>query len=296
MHQFIAYLKIEKNLSENTITSYHFDLVRFENYLLNQKTSLSSAKTQQVSHFVTTLYDLGLAAPSIARNLSTIRNFYKFLYVQGYIESDPTRLIDTPKLPAKLPSVLSITKVLSLLEQPDLSSDLGRRDRAMLEFLYGTGVRVSEMTSIKIRDFSPDDGLVRVTGKGGKERLIPCGMLAIDFVNRYLDKVRPSLVKPKSKPLDCLFLNWRGNPMTRMGFWKILRNYCKKAGLQEQVSPHTLRHSFATHLLEGGADLRAVQEMLGHSDISTTQIYTHLDREYLQEVHKSFHPLEKLQT
>ena len=168
------------------------------------------------------------------------------------------------------------------------------RDKAMLEFLYGTGVRVSELISIKIRDFSEDDKLVRVMGKGSKERLIPCGEVAIHFVQKYLKNVRPGIIKAKSRPLDCLFLNWRGNPMTRMGFWKILKTYCVKAGIKQKVSPHTLRHSFATHLIEGGADLRAVQEMLGHSDISTTQIYTHLDREYLREVHKSFHPLEKL--
>ena len=295
IRRFLRHLKVEKNLADNTITAYEFDLKRFNEYILSAKiTSLEAVKPEDISRYIYTLYDLGLVGASIARNLSAIRTFYRFLFVEGDVKSNLTALVDTPKLSVRLPKVLSITEVLSLLEQPDLSDRLGIRDRAMLEFLYATGVRVSELIQIKLRDLSPENKLVRVVGKGGKERLVPCGEVAIQFVQRYIKEVRNSLIKPASRPMDYLFLNWRGNPMTRMGFWKILQRYCKKAGIKQKISPHTLRHSFATHLLEGGADLRAVQEMLGHSDISTTQIYTHLDREYLQEVHRSFHPLENL--
>ena len=295
IRRFLRHLKVEKNLADNTITAYEFDLKRFNEFVLSAKiTSLEAVKSEDISRYIYTLYDLGLVEASIARNLSAIRTFYRFLFVEGDLKSNPTALVDTPKLTTKLPKVLSITEVLSLLEQPDLSDRLGIRDRAMLEFLYATGVRVSELIQIKLRDLSAENKLVRVIGKGGKERLVPCGEVAIHFVQRYIKDVRNSLIKPASRPMDYLFLNWRGNPMTRMGFWKILQRYCKKAGIKQKISPHTLRHSFATHLLEGGADLRAVQEMLGHSDISTTQIYTHLDREYLLEVHKTFHPLENL--
>lgn len=294
IQRFLRYLRREKNLSDNTITSYQFDLNRFYSFITSKDTSIEDVKPKQISKYIHVLFDLGLAGSSVARNLSTIRMFYRFLFAEGDVNDDPAALIDSPKMPARLPLVLSITEILSILEQPDLNDKLGIRDRAMLEFLYGTGVRVSELINIKIRDLSGDEKLVRVTGKGGKERLIPCGEVAIHFVKRYLNEVRTGIIKSKSRPVDCLFLNWRGNPMTRMGFWKILQAYCLKAGIKGKVSPHTLRHSFATHLIEGGADLRAVQEMLGHSDISTTQIYTHLDREYLREVHKSFHPLENL--
>jgi len=294
IQRFLRYLRAEKNLSDNTINSYRFDLNRFCSFITSKDTSIEGVKPKQISNYIHVLFDLGLAGSSVARNLSAIRMFYRFLFVEGDVNDDPAALIDSPKTPARLPLVLSITQILSILEQPDLNDKLGIRDRAMLEFLYGTGVRVSELLNIKIRDLSGDEKLVRVIGKGGKERLIPCGEVAIHFVQRYLNEVRTGIIKAKSRPVDCLFLNWRGNPMTRMGFWKIFQVYCLKAEIKEKVSPHTLRHSFATHLIEGGADLRAVQEMLGHSDISTTQIYTHLDREYLREVHKSFHPLENL--
>lgn len=294
IQRFLRYLRAEKNLSDNTINSYRFDLNRFCSFITSKDTSIEDVKPKQISNYIHVLFDLGLAGSSVARNLSAIRMFYRFLFVEGDVNDDPAALIDSPKAPTRLPLVLSITQILSILEQPDLNDKLGIRDRAMLEFLYGTGVRVSELINIKIRDLSGDEKLVRVIGKGGKERLIPCGEVAIHFVQRYLNEVRTGIIKAKSRPVDCLFLNWRGNPMTRMGFWKILQAYCLKAEIKEKVSPHTLRHSFATHLIEGGADLRAVQEMLGHSDISTTQIYTHLDREYLREVHKSFHPLENL--
>ncbi|MFC1553922.1 site-specific tyrosine recombinase XerD [candidate division KSB1 bacterium] len=293
LKRFLRYLKVEKNLSQNTIISYEFDLKRFFEYLKTSDISnIEEVSPPDISKYIVILYDIGLAESSISRNLSSIRSFYNYLYVEGDAKTNPAAMIDSPKKKLRLPKILSIDEVLTLIEQPDLSTDLGSRDRAMLEFLYATGTRVSELINIKLRDISYENKLVRILGKGSKERFVPFGLVAFKFVDIYINKVRGKLIKPKSKPMDCLFLNWRGNPMTRMGFWKILKHYCVHAGIKKEVSPHTFRHSFATHLLEGGADLRAVQEMLGHSDISTTQIYTHLDREYLKEVHKSFHPLE----
>jgi integrase/recombinase XerD len=235
---------------------------------------------------------MGLANSSIARNLSALKSFFEYLHIQNYTKTNPAKYVDTPKLGSKLPVVLNYNDIMRILEQADTSSLLGIRDRAMLEFIYGTGVRVSELIRIKLKDISFSDKLVRVLGKGNKERIVPCGEFAFRYLEEYINNVRSKLIKKNSAPMDCLFLNWRGNPMTRMGFWKILKQYTQRAGIKQKVSPHTLRHSFATHLLEGGADLRAVQEMLGHADISTTQIYTHLDREYLLEVHRTFHPLE----
>jgi len=292
--RFLGHLRVERNLSDNTIAAYSRDLKCFCAFLKTAgNQSLETATPELISMYIYQLFDVGLAGSSISRNLSAVRMLFQYLLTEGAIEQNPAASVDSPKLTAKLPQVLSIGEMLHLLEQPDTGEMLGLRDRALLEFLYGTGVRVSELINVKLRDYYPDDHLVRIRGKGGKERFVPCGEMALHFVDKYIHEVRNRLIKPKSRPMDCLFLNWRGNPMTRMGFWKILRRYCTEAGLKKRISPHTLRHSFATHLLEGGADLRAVQEMLGHSDISTTQIYTHLDREYLLEVHKTFHPLER---
>ncbi len=292
--RFLRHLKIEKNLSDNTIISYNFDLTRFSQFLSSKRIrDCESAKPETISEFVYTLYDIGLAGSSIARNISAVRMFYQYLFSEGAIKSNPASLIDSPKPPGKLPSVLSVNDILRILEQPDINTELGIRDRAMLEFLYGTGVRVSELTAIKVRNIDEELLIVKVFGKGSKERLVPCGEISYGYIKRYIKDSRPALIKSASRPMDHLFLNWRGNPMTRMGVWKIIRKYCLQSGVKAKVSPHTFRHSFATHLLEGGADLRAVQEMLGHADISTTQIYTHLDREYLLEVHKTFHPIER---
>jgi len=295
LQRFLRHLKIEKNLSKNTISAYEYDLKKyFESLPLHKKTgSPDLCTSDDLSHYIHQLSDSGLAATSIVRNISAIRMFFNYLQREGDIKKNPAALLDSPKLSSKLPKVLSVMEVQSLLEQPDITERLGIRDRAMLEFLYSTGVRISELITIKMREIYLDDGIVRVQGKGGKERIIPCGEIAIQHVETYLQKIRHRLIKPTSRPLDCLFLNWRGNPLSRMGFWKILQKYANEAKLQQKISPHVLRHSFATHLIEGGADLRAVQEMLGHADISTTQIYTHLDKEYLREVHKSFHPLEQ---
>ena len=210
------------------------------------------------------------------------------------IEKNPSENIVNPGAYKKLPAVLEPQEINLILKQPDYNTTTGLRDKAMLEFLYATGMRISELISIKKRDLFLDSELVRVLGKGGKERIIPVGSIAIKWVEKYVNFSRWKLIKKYSKPKDILFLNWRGNPLTRMGFWKILKFYVKSAGIKKKVSPHTFRHSFATHLLEGGADLRAVQEMLGHSDISTTQIYTHIDRDYLIQEHRKFHPREQI--
>jgi integrase/recombinase XerD len=238
--------------------------------------------------YVYHLTDLGLAPASIRRNVSAVRSYFKFLLGEGHVVRDPSERLETPKRWRTLPEVLGVEEVEKLLAAPSLDEPLAFRDRAMLEVAYGAGLRVSEWISLGVRDVMLQDHLVRVFGKGAKQRLVPIGRKAIGAIAIYLRELRPSLEKGEGKGI--LFLNSRGQPLSRMGAWKILRKYVDQAGIKKPVSPHTLRHSFATHLLEGGADLRAVQEMLGHVDISTTQIYTHVDREYLRSVHKQFHP------
>ncbi len=295
LQRFLRYLKIEKNLSINTLSAYEYDLNRFIDFQNpdSERYDPEQISSNDISRYIYKLHNLGLAESSIARNISAIRAFFQYLLKSEDVKTDPTAVIESPRRPEKLPKVLTISEVQMLLEQPDINMPLELRDKAMMEFMYGTGVRVSELTTVKVRDCYMDEEVVRIFGKGSKERIVPCGEIAQKFVELYLREVRPKLIKTSSRPLECMFLNWRGNPMSRMGFWKILQKYCLKARIQKQISPHVLRHSFATHLLEGGANLRVVQELLGHSDISTTQIYTHLDKEYLREVHKSFHPLEQ---
>jgi integrase/recombinase XerD len=238
--------------------------------------------------FVYHLKDLGLAPTSIRRNISAVRTYFRFLVGEGEIAQDPSDRLETPKRWLTLPDVLTVTEAERLLAAPTLDDPLAFRDRAMLELAYGAGLRVSEWISLGVKDAMLDDGLVRVFGKGSKERLVPIGRRAIGAVAVYLRELRPRLERGAGKGM--LLLNAHGEPMSRMGAWKILRKYVERAGITKRVTPHTLRHTFATHLLEHGADLRAVQEMLGHADISTTQIYTHVDREYLRSVHKQYHP------
>jgi integrase/recombinase XerD len=238
--------------------------------------------------YVYHLKDLGLAPASIRRNVSGVRTYFKFLVGEGHVVRDPSDRLETPKRWRTLPDVLTVEEASRLLAAPTLDEPLAFRDRAMLELAYGAGLRVSEWITLAVRDVLFDDALIRVFGKGSKERLVPIGRSAIGAVAIYLRELRPKLENGQGKGI--LFLNARGKPLSRMGAWKILQRHVKAAGLTKRVTPHTLRHSFATHLLENGADLRAVQEMLGHADISTTQIYTHVDREYLRTVHKQFHP------
>jgi integrase/recombinase XerD len=289
LDQFDAFLTLEQGTSPRTIEAYRRDVERLLEYA-TMKGSLSpvDVTAKLLREFVYHLKDMGLAPSSIRRNLSAIRTYFRFLLSEGVVARDPSERIETPKRWRTLPEVLTIDEVSQLLAAPTIDDPLVFRDRAMLELAYGAGLRVSEWISIGVRDVLFEDKLVRVFGKGSKERLVPIGRTAIGAVATYIRELRPTLERGGGKGV--LFLNARGTPMTRMGAWKILRRYVERANILKHVSPHTLRHSFATHLLEGGADLRAVQEMLGHADISTTQIYTHVDREYLRQVHRQFHP------
>ena len=290
LRSYIHFLELEKNAAGNTIASYRLDLMRYLDFLAaNGITSLNNVKDRDITGFISMLHDIGLSPRSISRNFSSIKGFHKFLLGEGTVKKNPTQTLEVPKLSRTLPDVLSQNEIDTILHQPNVSEPLGIRDRTILETLYATGMRVSELIQLKQSHIYPSDGFVRVFGKGSKERLIPIGRSALEWINRYLKEVRVELAK-HGRGQDILFLNARGRPMTRMAIWNIVKTYTLKSGIQKAVHPHTFRHSFATHLLEGGADLRSVQEMLGHSDINTTQIYTHIDREYLKEVHRTFHP------
>jgi len=293
LEDFINFLIVERNLAANTIEAYAFDLNKYIDFLISRGiNNFNEVQSSHIIAYLTTLHDEKLSSLTIARNLSALRMFHRFLMSESMADSNPTDTISSPKLAMKLPVVLDQFEIERLIEQPDTTTTLGTRDRALLEFAYATGVRVSELISVKLNDLFFDDQLVRIFGKGSRVRIVPVGERAIESVEDYYLNSRPLLVKTYDNN-NTLFLNNRGKSLTRMGFWKILRRYVVEAGIGKPVSPHTIRHSFATHLIEGGADLRAVQEMLGHVNISSTQIYTHLDREYLKEVHRTFHPREK---
>ncbi len=290
LQSYLNFLNFEKSVSKNTYASYQLDLKRYLAHLDEDGiTSIEKITDEFISGFLATLYDLGLSAKSVARNLSAIKGFHKFLVRDGITKYNPTEDIETPKLARKLPDVLHQHEIEKILSQPNTTEPLGIRDKTMLETMYACGLRVSELITLKQSDVYPDDGFVRVFGKGSKERIVPIGKSALAWIQTYKEKVRLNLGK-LGRGRDVLFLNARGRPMSRMAVWNIVRANTVKAGIKKEVHPHTFRHSFATHLLEGGADLRAVQEMLGHADISTTEIYTHIDREYLKEVHRTFHP------
>jgi integrase/recombinase XerD len=289
LDRYLSHLAVERGLSGNSLDSYARDLRRYLDYLRQQGLDSPELITRkQISEFLGLLSGYGLSPASLSRNISALRGFHRFLISENICKSDPTENIETPKLGRRLPEVLDLPEVEALLAQPDPASPLGLRDKAMLELLYACGLRVSELLALKQSDLFFDHGFVRCFGKGSKERVIPVGQTARKWVGGYLSQARPGLRQKRAS--DTLFLNNRGSGLSRMGFWKILRHYAQMAGIKKNVHPHILRHSFATHLLEGGADLRSVQEMLGHADISTTQIYTHVDREYLKEVHRQFHP------
>ena len=289
LQRFADYVSLEQGLSPRTIEAYERDLARFTEYLdVKGVAAPLDITARMLREYVYHLKDLGLSPASIRRNVSAVRTYFRFLTGDGVVVRDPSERLETPKRWRSLPDVLSVEEVQRLLAAPTLDDTLVFRDRALLELAYGAGLRVSEWITLGVRDLMLEEGLVRVFGKGSKERLVPIGRSAIGALAIYLRELRPRLEKGEGKGI--LFLNARGRPLTRMGAWKILRGYVERAEIQKHVSPHTLRHSFATHLLEGGADLRAVQEMLGHVDIATTQIYTHVDREYLRQVHRSYHP------
>jgi integrase/recombinase XerD len=289
LERFADFLALEQGASPRTSEAYQRDVARLTTYVaVKGAAGPSDISSRMLREFVYHLKDLGLAPASIRRNVSSVRTYFRFLLADGHVVRDPSERLETPKRWRSLPDVLSVDEVKQLLAAPSLDEPLTFRDRALLELAYGAGLRVSEWITLAVRDVLFEEGLVRVFGKGSKERLVPIGRSAIGAVAIYLRELRPRLEHGEGKGI--LILNARGRPLTRMGAWKILRHHVEKAQITKHVSPHTLRHSFATHLLEGGADLRAVQEMLGHADISTTQIYTHVDREYLRAVHKQFHP------
>jgi len=289
LDQFLHYLIVEKGLSRNTIEAYSLDLTRFLDYLRRKGIQeLRDIDKFQVRGFLLSLRRKDLSTKSIGRDLSAIRTFFRFLIQEGVLETNPIEDLESPKMVKKLPEILSLKEIEQLLEQPDLQTPLGIRDRAMLEMLYATGMRVSELTRLPTHQVNLEGGYVLLYGKGSKERIVPLGSEAINWVTLYLSTARRILAKAKESPF--LFINRSGRGMTRQGFWKNLRDYARRAGLRKRITPHLLRHSFASHLLERGADLRSVQMMLGHVDISTTQIYTHVTGERLKKVHKQYHP------
>jgi integrase/recombinase XerD len=287
---YLSHLKIERGLSGNSLDAYGRDVEKLISFLSDSTTTLAQATSNDLQRFIKELSEAGLERSSIARIISGIRGFYRFLLTERIVTTDPTESLElrTPK--RQPPEVLTVKEIASVLEQADLSTKKGVRDKAILEFLYATGARVSEATTLTLSQLFLEDGMVRLFGKGSKERIVPIGKVAIKYIDKYLSTLRPILVKP-SKRTDAVFLNQdRGTGLSRMAIWNIIQEYTKAAGIVKHITPHTFRHSFATHLLEGGADLRIVQELLGHSDISTTEIYTHIDRSYLKEVHRQFHP------
>lgn len=293
LDRFSSYLMVERGLTKNSVSSYAADIHQFFSLFgKGDEIIINKVNTDDIRHYITTLSSLGLINSSIARKISSLKIFFRFLVSEGLIHSDPTEEIALPKIKKKLPSVLTISEIIQIINSTQ-SENKGRsikeyRNWAMLETLYATGVRISELLSLRTSDISLSEGFVRVVGKGNKERIIPLGKLAIKAIKEYIQLARGKLLKGKAS--EYLFLNNHGQRMSRMGFWKILQEYLKKSKITKRVTPHSFRHSFATHLLEGGANLRAVQEMLGHSNITTTQIYTHIDRKYLKEVYKTFHP------
>ncbi|MFC1527864.1 site-specific tyrosine recombinase XerD [Candidatus Neomarinimicrobiota bacterium] len=291
LKDYITFLRIEKNLSPNTIEAYQRDLKRYLDFLEAEEsiTDLNNIKQKHIRKYIRILNDVHLSVPSINRAFSSIRSFHNYLSGEEIIQSNPILLLDTPKVPRKLPNVLSPQEIDTILDAVDISNDLGVRDLAVLEILYSGGLRVSELCDLKLTDLLLDAEMLRVTGKGNKQRLVPLGPRAKRCLEEYFKCVRPSFAR-KNKNQGRIFLSRNGRPLTRMMAWLIIKKWVSFTNIKKDISPHTLRHSFATHLLEGGADLRAVQEMLGHADISTTQIYTHLDKEYLKEVHRTFHP------
>ncbi|MEE9448627.1 MAG: site-specific tyrosine recombinase XerD [Ignavibacteriaceae bacterium] len=290
LKEYLTTLKLERNLSGNTVSSYKNDISSLIGFLKTLDiTDPSRVSKKELNSFFSSLNKTGLSSNSAARYYSSIKGFFRYLFIQNYIKENPMEKVSSPKLKKGLPLVLSVTEVDSILSSPDTSNVLGLRDKALLELLYACGVRVSELLGLKVSDLFFNEEMIRVFGKGSKERLVPVGRSAVEWVKKYLIKSRPMLEK-KYKSENFLFLNKKGTKLSRMGIWKIVDRYVKDAGIKKEVHPHTFRHSFATHLLEGGADLRAVQEMLGHADISTTQIYTHIDREYIKQMHKDFHP------
>lgn len=289
IEEFLSYITVERGMANNTISSYKRDLGKFFGYLKAQKIdSVEDVSRQMITSFMLSERDKNMSPNSVSRELACIKSFFKFLVKENKIKEDVANIIESPKLWKKLPSTLSIDEVESLLRGPNIRDWLGIRDRSCLELMYATGMRVSEIVSLKMNDLNMEIGFVKCIGKGSKERIIPFGKKARESILRYMDKSRPRFLKNMTS--NILFLTRRGRPMSRQTFWKIIKKYARSAGIRKRITPHSLRHSFATHILERGADLRVVQEMLGHSDISTTQIYTHVTKDRLKSIHQKFHP------
>ena len=289
LDEFINYMNIERGLSGNTTYSYRSDIEKFISFLGGKgKQGFEEVKRDDVMDFLMAEKDRGLQPRSLARALVAIRMFFRFMTIEGYLRRDVTEVIESPRLWKLLPQVLSISEVELLLKQPDISTTQGLRDRAVLELLYASGLRASELVGLRVEDVNLQSGFVQAWGKGGRERIVPLGRKAAKAIGEYLEKSRPLLLKKKNSPH--LFISRLGKHFTRGWLWCLMKKYITQAGIKKKVSPHTLRHSFATHILSRGADLRVIQELLGHSNIGTTQIYTHVDRERLKEVHRKFHP------
>ncbi len=289
LEKFLNYITVERGLALNTVISYRHDLEQFISFLESVGVKeFNSVRRDHLARYLASLHEKGLATRSRNRHLAAIRSFYKFLLREKIADTNPAAQMESSQVQKKLPRVLSPEEVEKLLEQPDVSTPLGQRDKAMLELLYATGLRVTELVRMTIEQLNLEVGYVTALGKGDKERIIPITENAHDALEDYLEHGRNILLKGRES--NYLFVNRSGKPITRQGFWKILQRYTQKAGINKHISPHTLRHSFATHLLEHGADLRSVQMMLGHSDISTTQIYTHVAREQLKKIHRLHHP------
>jgi len=292
--EFVNYLRLEKSLSNNTIEAYGHDIYLLQQYLdlFQPGKALSHATSADLKGFVNHLFDLGMSATSQSRIISGVKAFYKYLVLEDIIQSNPAKLIDSPKLGRKLPVVLTYDEIESMIQAIDLSEPNGQRNKAIIEVLYGCGLRVSELNSLKITHIYRSEGFVRVVGKGNKERLVPVGEATLRQLLFFIEQVRVHIT-PYKTAIDHVFINERGRVLSRQMIFIMVRKVAEKAGLKQKISPHTFRHSFATHLLEGGADLRAVQQMLGHASITTTEIYTHINREYLRETIFNFHPRNK---
>ena len=292
---FSAYLKIERSLSDNTVESYIRDVKKLKSFIShnpNEKKNWSTINLEDLQAFLSNIHDLGLSANSQSRIISSLKTFFKYLNIEELIKNNPAELLESPKIGRKLPDTLSVDEINQLIQTIDRSTNLGERNITIIEVLYGCGLRVSELINLKISEIYWEEGFIRVIGKGSKQRLVPLGSVAVKHLKIYLKEIRIKLkINPSAQ--DIVFLNRRGNKLTRVMIFTIIKQLAEKANIKKNISPYTLRHSFATHLVEGGADLRAVQEMLGHESITTTEIYTHLDRSYLRQAILDHHPLEK---
>lgn len=285
------YLLLERSLSKNSIAAYMEDLAKLLGYLDNEQLNIREVKLEHLEQFVAQLYDLGINARSVARVISGVKSFFNFLILDGYLDNDPTELLEAPKIGLKLPTVLSLAEIEAMMNEIDLSTNEGHRNRAILEVLYSCGLRVSELIGLKFSDLFLNEGFIKVQGKGGKQRLVPISPTAIREIENYLIDRKKIVAKKGSE--DSVFLSKRGTPISRIMIFHFIKEYAERAGIKKSISPHTFRHSFATHLLEGGANIRAIQLMLGHEKITTTEIYTHMDREYLRQEIIEHHPRNK---